>query len=68
MSETKQVKINLNLHQEVKEFVDSDSQFSTMKSFYEEATRHFLSKHKGDDELSQAQRDAIEDFVKELED
>jgi len=69
MASDKQIKINENLHQEVKDYVDSDaSDYSSYKSFYEQATRQHLKQEKdtGVDEVS---REAIREIVKEeLED
>lgn len=45
MSDTKQQKINANLHEDVKKFVNSeDSNFSDYKHFYEEAAREKLER------------------------
>jgi len=69
MASDKQIKINENLHQEVKDYVDSDaSDYSSYKSFYEQATREHLKREKGNN-LDEVSREAIREIVKEeLED
>jgi hypothetical protein len=65
MASDKQIKINENLHEEVKEFVDSDtSDYSSYKSFYEEATREHLNKAKHG-KLGVDQEEAIREIVRE---
>jgi len=64
MSKDRQVKINKNLHEEVKEFVNSESTYSSYKSFYEEAVRTHLRRNK--EQLSEEQREAIEKVKEEM--
>jgi hypothetical protein len=50
MADTKQQKINAKLHEEVREFVDSDeSNYSGYKDFYEQAAREKLEDERGSD-------------------
>lgn len=69
MASDKQIKINANLHQQVKDFVNSEeSDYSSYKSFYEQATRKHLKREKKSD-IDEASRQAIREIVKEeLED
>jgi len=63
MSKGKQVKINKTLHEHVKDFVNSDSTYSSYKSFYEEAVRRHLEREKG--EITEADKEVIREIVDE---
>jgi len=67
MSETKQIKINKNLHNQVSEFVDSSaSDYSSYKSFYEQATREHLDREKGNKvELTDQEKRLVKDLYEE---
>jgi len=67
MSETKQIKINKNLHNQVSEFVDSsESDYSSYKSFYEQATREHLDREKGNKvELTDQEKRLVKDLYEE---
>lgn len=49
---SEQVKIDENLHEEVKKFVDKESKYSSYKSFYEEAVRTHLKEAKSEFDLT----------------
>lgn len=64
MTSDKQIKINENLHLQVKEYVDNEeSDYSSYKSFYEEATRKHLQKQKSSNGLTKEQREAVENII-----
>lgn len=43
---SKQIKIDEGLHNQVKEFVDNSDDYSSYKSFYEDAVRRILKEEK----------------------
>jgi len=67
MADTKQIKINKNLHNQASEFVDSsESDYSSYKSFYEQATREHLDREKGNKvELTDQEKRLLKDLAKE---
>jgi len=67
MAETKQIKINKTLHNQVSEFVDSsESDYSSYKSFYEQATREHLDREKGNKvELTDQEKRLVKDLYEE---
>jgi len=67
MADTKQIKINRNLHNQVSEFVDSkESDYSSYKSFYEQATREHLDREKGNKvELTDQEKKLLKDLAEE---
>jgi len=46
---SKQIKIDSDLHNSVKEFVDNSSRYSSYKSFYEDAVRRRLDEEQNKD-------------------
>jgi len=67
MADTKQIKINRNLHNQVSDFVDSkESDYSSYKSFYEQATREHLDREKGNKvELTDQEKKLLKDLAEE---
>jgi len=61
---SKQIKIDSDLHQKVKEFVDNTSRYSNYKSFYEDSVRRRLDEERSRDveNLKEQMKELMEDL------
>lgn len=61
---SKQIKIDEGLHKQVKEFVDNSDDYSSYKSFYEDAVRRILKEEKfRERDLSQKEIETIREAL-----
>jgi len=64
---SKQIKIESDLHDEVKEFVNNSSRYSSYKSFYEDAVRRTLDEEKEKDTDIDEIKKKLETLMKQSE-